>query len=123
MQVDDTSGPLAPVTSPPMPPSVFSAPLAGAIPIPHFLVGLFSRSSFLSLTFIYLFSLLLHLRPLLVLTAVLPRKVYFYFPFAFLLSKLSFYSSHHLSCYPGLLQTGYSCSELHAPLLFSSHLL
>jgi len=49
MQVDDTSGPPAPVALPPMPPPVSLAPPAEAIPISHFLVGFFSRSSLLSL--------------------------------------------------------------------------
>ena len=121
MQVDDTGGPPAPDTLLPMPPPVSSALLAEAIPIPYFLVGFFSRSSLFFLTLIYLLSLLLYLCLLLVLMVVLPRKVYFYFYFAFLLSKLSFYSSHHFSCYPGLLQVGYLCLKLYALLLLSPH--
>jgi len=92
MQVDDTGGPLAPDTLLPMPSPTSSAPVTGAIPIPHFLVSLFSRSSLLFLTLIYFLSLLLHLCPLLALIVVLLRKVCFFF----LLFNLSFYSSH---CY------------------------
>ena len=92
MQVNDTGGPPAPDTLPPMPPLTSLAPAAEAIPIPHFLVSLFSRSSLLFLTLIYFLSLLLHLYPLLALMVVLLRKVCFFF----LLFNLSFYSSH---CY------------------------
>jgi len=92
MQVDDTGGPLAPDTLLPMPSPTSLAPVTGAIPIPHFLVSLFSRSSLLFLTLIYFLSLLLHLCPLLALIVVLLRKVCFFF----LLFNLSFYSSH---CY------------------------
>ena len=120
MQVDDTSGPPAPDTLPPMPPPTSSALAAGTIPISHFPVSLFSRSSLLVLTLIYFLSLLLHLRPLLVLMVVLLRKVRFSFLFAFLLFNLSFYSLHRLPHYPGLLQARYLCSELHASLLFPS---
>ena len=88
MQVDDTGGPLAPDTLLPMPSPTSLAPVTGAIPIPHFLVSLFSRSSLLFLTLIYFLSLLLHLCLSLVLMAVLPRKVYFPFSFVFLLSYL-----------------------------------
>jgi len=45
MQVDNTGGPPAPDTLPPMPPLIPSALVAGAIPITYFPVGLFSRSS------------------------------------------------------------------------------
>ena len=121
MQVDNTSSPPAPVALPSMPPPVSLALSVRAISISYFLVGLFSRSFLLSLMFIYLLSLFLHLCLLLVLTAVLPRKVYFLFIFTFLFSKLSFYSSHCLSHYPGLLQAGYLCSELHALLLLSPY--
>ena len=79
MQVDDTSGPPAPDTSPPMSPPTPSTPLAGAILIPHFLVSLFSKSFLLFLTLIYFLNLLLYLRLLLALTAVLLRKVHFSF--------------------------------------------
>jgi len=120
MQVDDSVGPPAPDTLPFMPPLTSSAPAAGVIPIPHFPVSLFSRSSLLVLTLIYFLSLLLHLRPLLVLMVVLLRKVRFSFLFAFLLFNLSFYSLHRLPHYPGLLQARYLCSELHASLLFPS---
>ena len=119
MQVDDTSGPSAPNTLLPIPPLVSLVLSVGAIPISHFLVSLLSRSSLLFLTLIYLLSLLLHLRPLLVLIVILPRKVYFPFFFVFLLSKLFFYSSCRLSHYLGLLQTEYLHSELHTLLLFS----
>jgi len=54
MQVDNTSGPPAPDTLPPMPPLTSSALPAGTIPIPYFLVSLLSRSPFLSLTFLLL---------------------------------------------------------------------
>jgi len=77
MQVDDTGSPPAPDTSSPMSPPTSSAPPAGAIPIPHFPVSLFSRSSLLFLTLIYFLSLLPYLCPLLALTAVLLRKVCF----------------------------------------------
>jgi len=43
MQVDDTSGPSAPAVSPTMPLLSSSAPPAGAVPISHFPVSLFSR--------------------------------------------------------------------------------
>ena len=79
MQVDDTGGPPAPNTSPPMLPPTSSAPAAGAISIPHFLVSLFSRSFLLFLTLIYFLSLLLHLCSLLALTVVLLRKICFSF--------------------------------------------
>jgi len=79
MQVDDTSGSPAPDTSSLMPPPTSSAPPAGAIPISHFSVSLFPRSSLLFLTLIYFLSLLLHLRPLLALMVVLLRKVRFSF--------------------------------------------
>ena len=92
MQVDDTGSPPAPDTSSPMSPPTSSAPPAGAIPIPHFPVSLFSRSSLLFLTLIYFLSLLPYLCPLLALIVVLLRKVCFFF----LLFNLSFYSSH---CY------------------------
>ena len=42
MQVDDTSGPPAPDTLPPIPPPIPSAPAVGAIPISYFPVSLFS---------------------------------------------------------------------------------
>ena len=121
MQVDNTGGPPAPDTLPPMPPPNSSAPAVGAIPIFHFLISLFSRSSLLFLTLIYFLSLLLHLCPLLALTVVLLRKIYFSFFSLFFFFNLSFYSSRYLPCYLGLLQTKYSYSELHAPLLFSPH--
>jgi len=121
MQVDDTGGSPVPNTLSPMPPPVSLALSARAIPISYFPVSLFSRSSLLFLTLIYFLSLLLHLCPLLVLTAVLPRKVYSPFPFVFLLSKLSFYSSHYLSYYLGLLQVEYLRSKLHALLLLSPY--
>jgi len=47
MQVDNTGGPPAPDTLLPIPPSTPSVPAAGTIPIPHFLVSLFFRSSLL----------------------------------------------------------------------------
>ena len=71
IQVDDAGGPSAPDTLPPMPPLTSPALAVGVIPIPCFLVSLFSRSSLLILTLIYFLSLLLHLHPLLALTVVL----------------------------------------------------
>ena len=56
MQVNDTGGPPAPDTLPPMPPLTSLAPAAEAIPTPHFLVSLFSR---LSLPFFFFDSHLL----------------------------------------------------------------
>ena len=120
MQVDNTNGLPASDTLSPIPPPTFSALAVETIPISYFLVSLFSRSSLLVLTLIYFLSLLLHLRPLLVLMVVLLRKVRFSFLFAFLLFNLSFYSLHRLPHYPGLLQARYLCSELHASLLFPS---
>jgi len=79
MQVDNTGGPPAPDTLSPMPPLTSLALAVGAISILHFLVSLFSRLSLLVLTLIYFLSLLLHLHPLLVLTVVLLRKVFFSF--------------------------------------------
>ena len=82
MQVNDTGGPPAPDTLPPMPPLTSLAPAAEAIPTPHFLVSLFSRLSlpfFFFPTLIYFLSLLLHLYPLLALMVVLLRKVCFSF--------------------------------------------
>jgi len=45
MQVNDTGGPPAPDTLPPMPSMTSPALAVGAIPIPHFLASFFSRSS------------------------------------------------------------------------------
>jgi len=69
----------APDILPPMPPLTSSAPAVGAIPIPHFPVSFFSKSSLLVLILIYFLSLLLHLHLLLALMAVLLRKVCFSF--------------------------------------------
>ena len=110
----------APDILPPMPPLTSSAPAVGAIPIPHFPVSFFSKSSLLVLILIYFLSLLLHLHLLLALMAVLLRKVCFSF-FSLFFFNLSFYSSRYLPRYPGLLQAGYLCSELHALLLFPSY--
>ena len=66
MQVNDTGGPPAPDTLPPMPPLTSLAPAAEAIPIPHFLVSLFSRLSLsffffrLSFTFLVCFCTSIH---------------------------------------------------------------
>ena len=79
MQVDNTNGLPASDTLSPIPPPTFSALAVETIPISYFLVSLFSRSSLLVLTLINFLSLLLYLRPLLVLMAVLLRKVYFSF--------------------------------------------
>jgi len=120
MQVDDTGGPPAPAVSPPMPPLPSSALPAGAVPISHFPVSLFSRS----------LSLPLDILPPPQFASVPPsiagsdgslvKEGTFLSLFAFLLSNSLFYSSRHLSRYPGLLQAGHLCSELHTSLLFSS---
>ena len=120
MQVDDTSGPPAPTVSPPMPSPPSSALLAGAVPISHFLVSLFSRSLPL------LLDILLSPQFAFVPPSIagsdgsLAKEGTFLSLFAFLLSNLSFYSSRCLSRYSGLLQAGHLCSELYASLLFSS---
>jgi len=120
MQVDDTSGPPAPAVLPPMPLPPSSALPAGAVPISHFLVSLFSRSLLLLLDI--LLSPQFASAPLSIAGSdgSLAKEGMFLSLFAFLLSNLSFYSSHRLSCYPGLLQAGHPCSELHTSLLFSS---
>ena len=120
MQVDDTSGPPAPAVSPPMPPLSSLAPSAGTVPISHFPVSLFSRS----------LPLLLDILPSPQFASAPPsiagsdgslsKEGTFFSLFTFLFSNLSFYSSHRLSRYPGLLQAGHPCLELYALLLFSS---
>ena len=120
MQVDDTSGPPALAVSPPMPPPPSSAPFTGAVPISHFPVSLFSRS--LPLLLNILLSPQFASAPLSITgsDSSLAKEGTFLSLFAFLLSNLFFYSSCRLSRYPGLLQAGHPCSELHALLLFSS---
>ena len=120
MQVDDTGGPPAPAVSPPMSPPPSSAPSAGAILISHFLVSLFFRSLPFLLD-ILLSSQFASAPPSIAGSdSSLAKEGTFLSLFAFLLSNLSFYSSRRLSRYPGLLQAGHPCSELHASLLFSS---
>ena len=120
MQVDNTSGPPAPAVSLLMPSPPSSVPSAGAVPISHFLVSLFSRS------LPFLLDILLSPQFASVPPSIassdssLAKEGTFLSLFAFFLSNLSFYSSCCLSRYPGLLQAGHSCSELYASLLFSS---
>jgi len=103
-----------------MPPPPSSALPAGAVPISHFPVSLFSRS----------LSLLLDILPSPQFASAPPsiagsdgslaKESTFLSLFAFLLSNSSFYSLRRLSRYPGLLQAGHLRSELHTSLLFSS---
>jgi len=102
----------------PLPPSL--ALPAGAVPISHFPVSLFSRS--LPLLLDILPSPQFASAPLSIAgsDSSLAKEGMFLSLFAFLLSNLSFYSLCRLLRYPGLLQAGHPCSELHALLLFSS---
>jgi len=121
MQVDDTGGPPAPAVLPPMPPPPSSAPPAGAVPISHFPVSLFSRSLLLPLDILPSPQFASAPPSIAGSDSSLAKEGMFLSLFAFLLFNLSFYSSRSLSRYPGLLQAGHPCSELHASLLFSSH--
>ena len=120
MQVDDTGGPPAPAISPPMPPLPSSAPPARAVPISYFPVSLFSRSLPLLLDILSSPQFASVPPPIAGSDSSLAKEGTFLSFFTFLFSNLSFYSSRRLSCYPGLLQAGHPCSELHASLLFSS---
>jgi len=120
MQVDDTGGSPAPAVLPPMPLPPSSAPPAGAVPISHFPVSLFSRSLPLPLDILLSPQFASAPPSIAGSDSSLAKKGTFLFLFAFLLSNLSFYSSHCLSRYLGLLQAGHPCSELYASLLFSS---
>jgi len=121
MQVDNTGGPFAPAVSPSMPPLASSALLMGTIPISHFLVSLFSRLLLLSLDILSPSQFASAPLSITGSDGSLAKEGMFLSLFIFLSSNLSFYSLCRLSCYLGLLQAGYSCSELHASLLFSSH--
>jgi len=103
MQVDNTSGPPAPAVSPPMPPLASSALPVRAVSISHFPVSLFSRSLLLSLDILLppqFASIPLSIAGS---DSSLAKEGTFLSLFTFLFSNLSFYSSCHLSCYPGLL--------------------
>jgi len=121
MQVDDTGGPPAPAVSPPMPPPPSLAPPAGTVPISHFPVSLFSRSLLLPLDILPSPQFASAPPSIAGSDGSLAKEGTFLSLFAFLLFNLSFYSSRSLLRYPGLLQAGHPCSELHASLLFSSH--
>jgi len=121
MQVDDTGGPPAPAVSPPMPPPLSSALPVGAVPISHFLVSLFSRSLPLLLDILLSLQFASASPSIASSDSSLAKESMFLSLFTFFLSNLSFYSSCRLLRYPGLLQAGHLCSELHTSLLFSSH--
>jgi len=119
MQVDDTGGPFAPAVSPPMPPPSSLALPVGAVPISHFPVSLFSRSLPLPLDILPSPQFASAPPSIAGSDGSFAKEGIFLSLFAFLLSNLSFYSSCHLSRYPGLSQARHPCSELHASLLFS----
>ena len=119
IQVNDTGGPSAPAVSPPMPPLPSLALPAEAVSISYFLVSLFSRS--LPLLLDILLSPQFASAPPSIAgsDSSLAKEGTFLSFFVFLLSNLSFYSSHCLSRYPELLQARHLYSELHTSLLFS----
>jgi len=120
MQVDNTGGPPAPAVLPPMPLPPSSALPAEAVPISHFLVSLFSRSLPLPLDILPSPQFASAPPSIAGSDGSLAKEGTFLSLFTFLFSNLSFYSSHRLSRYPGLLQAGHPCLELYALLLFSS---